>query len=100
MAMEDPVDMPSLPHCHAMSGTMDDEAPQLCRAHCDSDGQLVSSLQGLDTQSIAAHAVCITYLLPEIFETQPTAGPMAGYVQPDPRAGFPPIYLALQVLRN
>ena len=55
MAMEDPVDMPSLPDCHAMSGTMDDEAPQLCRAHCDSDGQLVSSLQGLDTQSIAAH---------------------------------------------
>ena len=100
MAMEDPVDMPSLPDCYAMSGTMDDEAPQLCRAHCDSDGQLVSSLQGLDTQSIAAHAVCITYLLPEIFETQPTAGPMAGYVQPDPRAGFPPIYLALQVLRN
>jgi hypothetical protein len=60
----------------------------------------VSSLQGLDTQSIADHAVCITYLLPEIFEMQPAAGPMASYVQPDPRAGFPPIYLALQVLRN
>ena len=28
MAMEDPVDMPSLPDCHAMSGTMDDEAAE------------------------------------------------------------------------
>ena len=100
MAMEDAIGMTSMPDCHAMSGTMDDEAPQLCRAHCDSDGQLVPSQQGLDTQSIAAHAVWFTYLLPEIFKTQSAAGPMAAYVQPDHRAGFPPIYLALQVLRN
>lgn len=57
MAMEDAIGMPSMPDCHAMPGTMDDEAPQLCRAHCGSDGLLTPSLQGLDIQAMAAHAV-------------------------------------------
>lgn len=39
MVMNDAVGMSSMPDCHAMPGTMDDEAPQLCRAHCNSDGQ-------------------------------------------------------------
>lgn len=37
MAMEDAVGMPSMPDCHAMAGTMDEQDPQLCRAHCDGD---------------------------------------------------------------
>lgn len=100
MAMADARDMPSMPDCHAMPGTMDDEAPQLCRAHCDSNGQLAPSLQGPDIQSVAAHAVWITYLLPAISEMRTAAGPMAAFVPPEHRAGFPPIYLTLQVLRN
>lgn len=37
MAMGDAVGMPSMPDCHAMAGTMDEQDPQLCRAHCDGD---------------------------------------------------------------
>jgi len=100
MAMEEASGMSSMPDCHAMPGTMDDEAPQLCRAHCSSDGQPAPSLHGLDIQSLATHAIWISYLLPVVLDTQPTAGPRAAYAQLDHRAGTPPIYLTLQVLRN
>ena len=100
MAMEDVASMSSMSDCHAMPGTMDDEAPQLCRAHCSRDGQPAPSLHGLDIQSFATHAIWISYPLPVMLDTQPTAGPRAAYTQLDHRAGTPPIYLTLQVLRN
>ena len=100
MTMEEASGMSSMPDCHAMPGTMDDESPQLCRAHCSGDGQPAPSLHGLDIQSFATHAIWISYPLPVVLDTQPTAGPRAAYTQLDHRAGTPPIYLTLQVLRN
>ena len=38
MAMDEAAGMSAMPDCHAMPGTMDDESPQLCRAHCSGDG--------------------------------------------------------------
>ena len=39
MAMDEAAGMSAMPDCHAMPGTMDDESPQLCRAHCSGDGK-------------------------------------------------------------
>ena len=100
MAMDEATGMSAMPDCHAMPGTMDDESPQLCRAHCSGDGQPAPSLHGLDIQSFATHAIWISYPLPVVLDAQPTAGPRAAYAQLDHRAGTPPIYLTLQVLRN
>lgn len=100
MAMKDVASTSSMPDCHAMPGTMDDEAPQLCRAHCSSDGQPAPSLHGLDMQSLATHAIWISYLLPVVLDTPPTVGPRAAYAQLDHRAGTQPLYLTFQVLLN
>ena len=100
MTMEEASGMSSMPDCHAMPGTMDDESPQLCRAHCSGDGQPAPSLHGLDIQSFATHAIWISYPLPVVLDAQPTAGPRASYAQLVHRAGTPPIYLTFQVLRN
>src|SRR3989338_6190950 len=64
MAMEDAVGMPSMPDCHAMAGPMDEQDPQLCRAHCDGDSLSSPSLQGLDLQALAAHALWVAHVLP------------------------------------
>lgn len=57
MAMEEAVPMASMPECHAMATTMDEQDPQLCRAHCEGDNQSAPSLHSLDLQAIAAHAI-------------------------------------------
>ena len=54
MDIENAVGMPSMPDCHAMAGTMDEQDPQLCRAHCNGDSLSSPSQQGLELQLIAA----------------------------------------------
>lgn len=100
MAMEDAMEMPSMPDCHAMPGTMDDGAPQLCRAHCSGDGQPAPALHSVDVQSLAVHAVWITYVLPVMIDAPLTMDSRPRHAQLDSRAGAPPLYLTLQVLRN
>lgn len=100
MVMEDAAGMPSMPDCHAMPGTMDDEAPQLCRAHCSGDGQPAPSSYGVDLQPLAAHAVWVAYVLPTVIDTPQAVDSRPRQAQPDSRAGAPPLYLTLQVLRN
>ena len=100
MVMEDAVGMPSMPDCHAMAGTMDEQDPQLCRAHCDGDSLSSPSLQGLDLQALAAHAIWVAYVLPVILDSERHIDPRAVYAELDSRAGSPPIYLTHQVFRN
>ena len=100
MAMAEAVGMPSMPECHAMPGTMDSEAPQLCRAHCNGDGKPAPLFQGLELQFVAAHTVWFAYILPVMVEAQGAVGRPVTSAQLDHRAGFPPIYLTLQVLRT
>ncbi|HVL44684.1 MAG TPA: hypothetical protein VM407_07640 [Acidovorax sp.] len=100
MAMEDSVGMPSMPDCHAMAGTMDAQDPLLCRAHCDGDSQSAPSLQSLDLQAIAAHAIWVAYVLPAVPDSERHIDPRAVYAELDSRAGAPPLYLTHQVFRN
>lgn len=100
MAMEEAVDMPSMPECHAMAGTMDEQDPQLCRAHCDGDSQSAPTLQGLDLHAIAAHAIWTVYVVPAVLDSQRGIDPRAVYAELDRRTSFPPIYLTHQVFRN
>ena len=100
MAMEDAVGMPSMPDCHAMAGTMDEQDPQLCRAHCNGDSLSSPSQQGLELQLIAAHAIWVAYVLPVVLESERDTDPRAVYAELDSRVGSPPIYLTHQVFRN
>ncbi len=100
MVLEDAVGTPFMPECHAMPGTMDDEAPHLCRAHCSGDSQPAPSSCGVDLQPLVAHLVWIGYVLPAVIDAPLAADFRARQVQPHSRAGAPPLYLALQVLRN
>ena len=98
--IENAVGMPSMPDCHAMAGTMDEQDPQLCRAHCDGDSLSSPSLQGLDLQALAAHAIWVAYVLPVVLDSERQIDPRAVYAELDSRAGSPPIYLTHQVFRN
>ena len=101
MAMDEAAGMSAMPDCHAMPGTMDDESPQLCRAHCSGDGKPAPSPQGLDVPSIAAaHAVWIAYLLPVVPDPQSSTGARFDPAWLDHRTGSLPLYLTFQVLRN
>jgi len=101
MAMDEAAGMSAMPDCHAMPGTMDDESPQLCRAHCSGDGKPAPSPQGLDIPSIAAaHAVWIAYLLPVVPDPQSSTGARSDPAWLDHRTGSLPLYLTFQVLRN
>ena len=101
MAMDEATGMSAMSECHAMPGTMDDESPQLCRAHCGGDGKPAPSPQGLDVPSTAAaHAVWVAYLLPVVPDLQSSTGSRANHARLDYRAGCPPFYLTFQVLRN
>jgi hypothetical protein len=100
MAMDEAAGMSAMPDCHAMPGTMDDESPQLCRAHCSGDGKPAPSPQGLDVPSIAAaHAVWIAYLLPVVPDPQSSTGARFDPAWLDHRTGSL-LYLTFQVLRN
>ena len=100
MDIENAVGMPSMPDCHAMAGTMDEQDPQLCRAHCNGDSLSSPSQQGLELQLIAAHAIWVAYVLPVVLESERDTDPRAVYAELDSRAGSPPIYLTHQVFRN
>ena len=101
MAMDEATGMSAMPDCHAMPGTMDDESPQLCRAHCSGDGKPAPSPQGLDGLSTAAaHAVWIAYLLPVVPDPQSSTDARADPAWLDHRTGSFPFHLTFQVLRN
>lgn len=100
MVMDDAVDMVAMPDCHAMPGSMDEEAPQLCRAHCGTDSQPAPSVHAPDFHATAALALWLAYVLPTILEGSTTAERQASAAESASAAGFPPLYLTLQVLRN
>jgi hypothetical protein len=92
--------MAGMPDCDQMSG-MDVERPQLCKAHCDRDKQTVNNAPAAD---LGPAAIVIDRLLtrlalwapPEAAETLPAL--ITAHTGPPD--GAPPVYLALQILRN
>lgn len=100
VAMGEAIDMAAMPDCHAMPGSMDDNAPQLCRAHCGSDSQPAPSAHAPDFDAAAMQALWIAYVLPTALEGTRSAERQSATAEPASPPGFPPLYLTLQVLRN
>lgn len=91
--------MAGMTDCEQMSA-IDTEQPQLCKAHCDRDKQTVNNAPAPDL----APTVVVDRLLTRLALWLP---PQAAEVLPavvtahtGPPDGAPPVYLALQVLRN
>lgn len=92
--------MMAMPGCEGMPAQMDDDQPQLCKAHCDRDAQGTGSAVLPDLQPNPA---AVTLLMGVIEPVPPLlpAGVAAGLAIGLPRPpGAPPLYLALLVLRN
>ncbi|CAM3795133.1 hypothetical protein [Roseateles saccharophilus] len=100
MAMSAAAEMASMPDCHAMPGTMDEKAPQLCRAHCSNDGSAASVPHAKDFKPSAVQLIGLAYVAAPVLIVPEAAEPGRFTLQPDERSGFPPRYLTLQVLRN
>lgn len=92
--------MAGMPDCDQMSG-MDLDQPQLCKAHCDRDGQTVNNAPA---PGVAACTVLLDRLLSRVaLWVSPDAVaalPAVITAHTGPPDGGPPVYLALQVLRN
>ncbi|NCT81682.1 MAG: hypothetical protein GXC94_00920 [Comamonadaceae bacterium] len=92
--------MAGMPDCDQMSG-MDVEQPQLCKAHCDRDKQTVNNAPAAD---LAPAAIILDRLLTRLaLWVSPDAAealPAVITAHTGPPDGAPPVYLALQVLRN
>lgn len=90
----------AMPGCNGMPGQMDDDQPQLCKAHCDKDAQGTGSAVLPDLQPNPA---AVTLLMGIVEPIQPllpatvSAGHPASGLRPP---GAPPLYLSLLVLRN
>ena len=92
--------MAGMADCDQMSG-MDMEQPQLCKAHCDRDKQTVNNAPAND---LSPAAIILDRLLTRLaLWVSPDAAealPAVITAHTGPPDGAPPVYLALQVLRN
>jgi hypothetical protein len=92
--------MAGMPDCDGMpAAAMDPDAPLLCKAHCEQGSQTV---QPLATDLPAPAAIVWAVLDWHVRALAAAPARHAGvpsHTPPD-RAGAPPIYLALRVLRN
>ena len=92
--------MAGMPDCDQMSG-MDLQQPQLCKAHCDKDKQTVNNASVPD---LIPAAIILDRLLTRLaLWVSPDAAealPAVITAHTGPPHGAPPVYLALQVLRN
>ncbi len=91
--------MAVMPDCASMS-EMDQQQPQLCKAHCDRDKQSVNTTPAADLVGapaidwLASHQA----LWVPVAEADGLAAVIAAHTGP-PR-GAPPVYLTYLVLRN
>lgn len=93
--------MAGMTDCEQMSG-MDVDQPQLCKAHCDRDKQTVNNAPASDLAQ--SPVVLLDRLLTRLALWQPSTAaealPAVITTHTGPPEGAPPVYLALQVLRN
>ena len=93
--------MPDMPDCPGMT-EIDDQAPQLCKAHCDRDKFSVNTAPAADLTP----ALAVDGLLSRLVVSLPDAAaeadalPAAMAAHTGPPRGSPPVYLAFLVLRN
>lgn len=90
----------AMPGCNGMPAQMDDDQPQLCKAHCDKDAQGTGSAVLPDLQPNPAALTLLLGLVEPVQALLP-AGMAAGHPASQLRPpGAPPLYLSLLVLRN
>lgn len=91
--------MATMPDCASMS-EMDEQQPQLCKAHCDRDKQSVNTAPAADL--VAALAIdwlaSRLVVLTPITEAEGLSAVIAAHTGPP--AGSLPVYLTFLVLRN
>ncbi|MDM4768284.1 hypothetical protein [Pelomonas sp. SE-A7] len=89
-----------MPGCEGMSGQMDQDQPQLCKAHCVKDVQGTGAAAVPDLQPNPAALT----LLVGVVEPVPLALPRSLATGPagtlDRPTGAPPLYISLLILRN
>ena len=86
--------------CDGMPGSMDDQQPQLCKAHCGKDAQSTPLTSAPDLQPNPAAVTLIFGIVQPVLPLLP-ASVRAGKAPIARRsAGEPPLYLSLLVLRN
>lgn len=91
--------MAGMTGCDQMSG-MDTEQPQLCKAHCDRDKQTVNNVPAPDLAPTVILDRLLTRLALWIAPEAAEALPAVITAHTGPPVGAPPVYLALQVIRN
>lgn len=90
----------AMPDCDGMPGSMDDQQPQLCKAHCDKDAKNTSLTTAPDLRPNPAALTLILGIVQPVLPLLPS-GHCTGQVPHAHRsAGAPPLYLSLLVLRN
>lgn len=93
--------MPDMPDCPGMT-ELDDQAPQLCKQHCERDKLSVNTAPAADVSPVLS----VDWLLSRLVVSLPQAGtdadvlPAALAAHTGPPHGAPPVYLAFLVLRN
>ena len=92
--------MADMPDCPGMTA-LDDQSPQLCKAHCDRDKLSVNTTPAVDLPIVLAVDWLLSrsvLALPDATESDALPAAMAAHTGPPP--GAPPVYLAFLVLRN
>lgn len=90
----------AMPGCDGMPAQMDENQPQLCKAHCDKDARSTGTVVLPDLQPNAAAVTLLMGIVEPVRPLLPagiTAGHPASQLRPP---GAPPLYLSLLVLRN
>lgn len=90
----------AMPDCDGMPGSMDEQQPQLCKAHCGKDAQSSAVTVAPDLQP---NPSAVTLMLGVVQPVRPLipANARPGHEPLAQRsAGEPPLYLSLLVLRN
>lgn len=93
--------MPDMPDCPGMTA-LDEQSPQLCKAHCDRDKQSVNTAPAADPSPAPA----LDWLLSRFVVSLPDAAAQANVLpavmaaHTGPPQGALPVYLAYLVLRH
>jgi len=95
-----PAAMAEMPGCSGeMSGTMDPDQPQLCKAHCQQGSQTVQPTPASDASASPVLMAVLDWTRAALLPAQQARRTLTAASGSSP-PGSPPLYLSLLVLRN
>lgn len=92
--------MVAMPDCTEMVQALDDQQPQLCKAHCDQNKQTVNTSPPADPSATQVVDWLFSRLVLQLPPRHAEPPPAAIAALAVPPKGAPPVYLAFLVLRN